>query len=180
VAIPGASGVFLLSGGKILYRIRGPVRSAANAGTLAALNHSIQGPGTFTPSSPASFIHSRFCAAAVRKRALELPAACSQGDNSQVEGFHTASVYKRKDKTVRARVSTPRSPTSSVHGRFCVSAVKERAPAACSRNYCQGKNCDVIQADVRGIPTSEDRATRVLVRRRTGDSAQPGGSAQQG
>jgi hypothetical protein len=138
--------VFLLSGGKILYRIRGPVRSAASAGTLAALNHSIHGPGTFTPSSPASFIHSRFCAAAVRKRALELPAACSQRDDSQVEGFHTASANERED---RARVLTLRFPTCSVHGRFCVLLEKERAQVACQRNYCQGKNCDVIRADVR-------------------------------
>lgn len=107
VAIPGASGVFLLSGGKILYRIRGPVRSAASAGTLAALNHSIQGPGTFTPSSPASFIHSRFCAAAVRKRALELPAACSQRDDSQVEGFHTAAYRGQTGREFSHRGSRP-------------------------------------------------------------------------
>lgn len=36
------------------------------------INHVVQAEGTTTPSSPASLMHSRFCAAAVRKSAEEL------------------------------------------------------------------------------------------------------------
>ena len=42
------------------------------AGTTEALNHVNQAEGTTTPSSVASFMHSRFCAAAVRNMAEEL------------------------------------------------------------------------------------------------------------
>lgn len=46
------------------------------AGRLAALNHDTHGLEIITPSSSANLRHKRFCAAAVRKRALELQAAC--------------------------------------------------------------------------------------------------------
>ena len=36
------------------------------------INQVVQAEGTTTPSSPASLMHSRFCAAAVRKSAEEL------------------------------------------------------------------------------------------------------------
>ncbi len=49
------------------------------AGTRAPLNQVTQGLGMFTPSSEASFMHSRFCAAAVRNSAEEctLPWNCA-------------------------------------------------------------------------------------------------------
>lgn len=50
-----------------------PVR----AGSAAALNQVTQGLATSTPSSAASFMHSRFWAAAVRKSAEELTDVCS-------------------------------------------------------------------------------------------------------
>ena len=44
----------------------------SSPGTIAALSQVSQGDETTTPSSEASFMQSRFCAAAVRKRAEEL------------------------------------------------------------------------------------------------------------
>ena len=76
VAKAGASGVSFTSGGNSLYRIYGVARSETIAGKLAALNHDTHGLEILTPSSSASFRHNRFCAAAVRKSALELQAAC--------------------------------------------------------------------------------------------------------
>lgn len=72
----GASGVSFVSGGNILYSKYGVASREAMAGKLAALNHATHGFATIIPSSSASFKHNKFCAAAVRKSALELPAAC--------------------------------------------------------------------------------------------------------
>ena len=72
----GASGVSLTSGGYSLHRISGVRKSATSAGRLAILNQVTHGEAIFTPSSSANLRHSRFWAAAVRKRALELPADC--------------------------------------------------------------------------------------------------------
>ena len=71
----GASGVSFVSGGKILYSRYGVASRETIAGKLAALNHDTHGFEIITPSSSASFKHNKFCAAAVRNRALELPAA---------------------------------------------------------------------------------------------------------
>jgi hypothetical protein len=79
----GASGVSFISGGKILYSKYGVASKDTIAGKLAALNQDTHGLATIIPSSSASFKHNRFCAAAVRKRALELLAAC-QGIESKL------------------------------------------------------------------------------------------------
>lgn len=47
------------------------------AGTIAALNQVTQGETTKTPNSAASFIHSKFWAAAVRNRAEECTDVCN-------------------------------------------------------------------------------------------------------
>ena len=52
------------------------------AGKLATLNHDIHGLAILTPASSANFKHKRFCAAAVRKRALELPDACQAAETN--------------------------------------------------------------------------------------------------
>jgi len=75
-ASAGASGVSFVSGGKILYSKYGVASRETRAGKLAALNHDTHGFAMITPSSSASFKHNRFCAAAVRNKALELPLAC--------------------------------------------------------------------------------------------------------
>mmetsp|Transcript_14037 Transcript_14037/g.42362 ORF Transcript_14037/g.42362 Transcript_14037/m.42362 type:complete len:237 (+) Transcript_14037:3050-3760(+) len=72
IACRGASGVSLISGGASLYRIAGVMARPMAAGTTAAVNHVSHGLAIWTPSSAASFIHSRFCAAAVRNMALLL------------------------------------------------------------------------------------------------------------
>ena len=46
------------------------------AGTIAALNQVTQGETISTPSSEASFMQSKFCAAAVRNRAEECTDVC--------------------------------------------------------------------------------------------------------
>ena len=51
---------------------RGVISSPSSDGTSAPLNQVTQGFGMTTPSSEASFMQSRFCAAAVRKSADEL------------------------------------------------------------------------------------------------------------
>lgn len=55
---------------------KGVTRMPTRAGTIAALNQVNQGDTMSTPSSEASFMHSRFCAAAVRKRAEECTEVC--------------------------------------------------------------------------------------------------------
>lgn len=50
------------------------------AGRLAALNQKSHGLAILTPSSSANFRHNRFCAAAVRYNALELPADYISGN----------------------------------------------------------------------------------------------------
>ena len=55
---------------------KGVTSSPHTAGTTAALNQVTQGPGMTTPSSVASFRHSRFWAAAVRNMAEECTEPC--------------------------------------------------------------------------------------------------------
>lgn len=101
----GASGVSFVSGGKILYSKYGVARRETIAGKLAALNHDTHGFATITPSSCASFKHNRFCAAAVRKRALELPDACQATESNIVmpqeisEDFNGYKVNKTEHNT---------------------------------------------------------------------------------
>jgi hypothetical protein len=68
----GASGVDLISGGKILYIIIGVRAKLINAGTTAALNQVTQAEGIITPISVAILRQSKFCAAAVKNIAEEL------------------------------------------------------------------------------------------------------------
>lgn len=60
VAIKGASGVRLVSGGKILYTINGVAKRDTSAGKQAALNQVIHGIATLTPSPSANLMHSKF------------------------------------------------------------------------------------------------------------------------
>lgn len=60
MAIAGASGVSLVSGGKILYRIYGVARSEIIAGKLAILNQETHGFPITTPSPSASLRQSKF------------------------------------------------------------------------------------------------------------------------
>ena len=55
---------------------KGVTRMPMRAGTMAALNQVSQGETTSTPNSEASFMQSRFWAAAVRKRAEECTEVC--------------------------------------------------------------------------------------------------------
>lgn len=80
----GASGVFFISGGKILYRKYWVAIREARAGRLADLNQETQGLATLIPSSSANFRHNRFWAAAVRKSALELQADCQKAQHKEV------------------------------------------------------------------------------------------------
>ena len=73
----GASGVSLISGGATRYMMSGVTSRPSAAGTTAALNQVSQAEGTAAPTSTASFMHSRFCAAAVRNIALLLTLPCS-------------------------------------------------------------------------------------------------------
>ena len=59
--------------------ISGVTARPTSAGASAAVNQVTQGDAMATPSSDASFMHSRFCAAAVRKSADEctLPWNCA-------------------------------------------------------------------------------------------------------
>lgn len=60
VAMAGASGVFLVSGGNSLYKIAGVVKRQMMAGTLAILAQVSQGLDIWTPSSSASLRHNKF------------------------------------------------------------------------------------------------------------------------
>ncbi len=64
---------------RALYMISGVTARPTSAGASAAVNQVTQGDAMATPSSDASFMHSRFCAAAVRKSADEctLPWNCA-------------------------------------------------------------------------------------------------------
>ena len=86
----GASGVSFVSGGKILYSRYGVTSKDKIAGKLAALNHDTHGFVIITPSSSANFKHNKFCAAAVRNKALELPAACEVTETSTHQAYHIA------------------------------------------------------------------------------------------
>jgi hypothetical protein len=70
-----ASGASFVSGGKSLSKYGVAIRET-KAGKLAALSHDTHGFAMITPNSSASFKHDKFCAAAVRNKALELPVAC--------------------------------------------------------------------------------------------------------
>lgn len=59
-----------------LYMRKGVTMIPTAAGTMAALNQVTQGETTRTPSSEASFMHSRFWAAAVRNSAEECTDVC--------------------------------------------------------------------------------------------------------
>lgn len=59
-----------------LYMRKGVTIMPISAGTMAALNQVIHGEATMTPSSEASFMQSKFCAAAVRKSAEEWTEVC--------------------------------------------------------------------------------------------------------
>ena len=62
--------------GRTLNMRKGVTTMPTMAGTMAALNQVTQGDATSTPSSEASFMHSRFWAAAVRNRAEECTDVC--------------------------------------------------------------------------------------------------------
>lgn len=81
-AMAGASGVSLISGGQRLYKIKGVAMREMNAGKLAAWNQKSHGFEITTPTSSASLRQSRFWAAAVRNRALELPEDCAATSKS--------------------------------------------------------------------------------------------------
>ena len=93
----GASGVSFISGGKILYSKYGVASRDTIAGKLAAWNHDTHGFATTIPSSSASFKHNRFCAAAVRKRALELLPACQETKE------HNSYVFSRRHNSYVVR-----------------------------------------------------------------------------
>jgi len=76
--------------GKILYSRYGVTSKDKIAGKLAALNHDTHGFVIITPSSSANFKHNKFCAAAVRNKALELPAACEVTETSTHQAYHIA------------------------------------------------------------------------------------------
>jgi hypothetical protein len=80
----GASGVSLISGGNILYNRYGVTKRPTIAGKLATFNHNIHGFPSLTPISSANFRHNRFCAAAVKKRALELPDDCQAPETNKI------------------------------------------------------------------------------------------------
>ena len=67
----GASGVRVTDGGCSLYASAGASARPTSAGSDAATNQVIHAPGMKTPSSAASFMQSRFWAAAVRNSAEE-------------------------------------------------------------------------------------------------------------
>lgn len=76
LATSGASGVSFISGGKILYNTIGVAARDRTAGIQEAFNQVTHLLGTFTPNPSANFTHNKFCAAAVRNRALELLEHC--------------------------------------------------------------------------------------------------------
>lgn len=71
----------LVSGGKSLYTIKGVNTREPTAGKHEALNQETHGLLIFTPKLSASFIHNMFCAAAVKKSALELLDDCHHKHN---------------------------------------------------------------------------------------------------
>jgi len=86
--------VYPVIGGKYFVNQKGVTKSPRSAGTLAALNQVIHGFPILTPISSANFRHNRFCAAAVKKRALELAAACQSSIRNQHSKSIDQSIFK--------------------------------------------------------------------------------------
>ena len=95
-----------------LYMMSGVASRPTSAGASAAVNQVTHGDAMATPSSDASFMHSRFCAAAVRNSALE----CT-------EPWNCACTR-----------NLPRRPALGVSARARVCALSE--PAPCAMAHC--------------------------------------------
>ena len=87
-----------------MYSKYGVARRETIAGKLAALNHVTHGFAIITPSSSARFKHNRFCAPAVRNKALELLAACQAKENIKMhnipEEVYEHSPIMRRQKPI--------------------------------------------------------------------------------
>ena len=153
-----------------------------SAGASAAVNQVTHGDAMATPSSDASFMHSRFCAAAVRKSALEctepwncactrnLPRRPALGESARSRASlgHCATVYQALE--LRLHQEPPLAPRAR---RVCaltcrLSCLGHRVRAEPWKCACTG-TCPGARA--LGVP-ARSRACVLPINRYTNTHAQ--------